>query len=329
MYEVASSPRTEFKNKLNSTERAIEPWQLIASGPTAIVSLLKFISEYKIITKSLPKRVQDRIGSAAVMVFSLWAYCEISGRSLSQLQDDEVLAPALLLYIVAVTQDDYFDELNFQNPGQVSSECYWEIYKSEEEDEMDFQDEYSWAINQIKKNEKLTPEIRDYLLNLLEKSWTECQKAEDEQVARRNDLVDVYDAHILKKQSYGVLGEALTAVLNGPEAMTQNSHETEDAMIAFCLLGGVIDGLADLEEDRGYTASLALSAEQHDAEQQLPKNTTINNLQHIYLRELKNTKVVVASLLLSKLYPIMNSINMLSKRVFKARFNPVSYFLKV
>ena len=329
MYKEICDHRSEFINKLNSAESGIKPWQFMLLGTDAIVSLIKFINEYKEIAKSLPRRVQDRIGTAAVMVFSLWAYCEISGRSLSDLLEDCVLAPALMLYIVAVTQDDHFDELNFQAPGTVSSECYWEVYRAGEIDEMNFQAEYTWAINQIEVNEKLSSEIRAHLIELIAQSWIKCQQAEDEQVARRNEQVDIFDAHILKRHSYGVLGEALTAVLNGPEAMTEKGHETEDAMIAFCLLGGIIDGQADIEEDRGMTVSLALSAEQRDQNLQLEKNTTANSLLHLYLQELKSPKVIAVSMLLSKLYPIMNATNVLSKKIFKTFFNPVTFLFKV
>lgn len=293
--------RTSFYTNLNQ-RRTISIGNVLQELPFAIPSFLGEVITYKKMYKATSEDIKPFIDTWPAKLLSFWAYTTVSGRHLSKVHGEGFLIPAALLYSTCVTQDDILDDLKRREGNITAHTAFWE--RSSSLPLHDPRSMFRKVIEMIEENPMLNKNQRIYIKGKIALAYRSYTFAEDQIIYEaQNNNIDLYEIHLLRAKSFGLMAKAITAVLNGKECESLRSTKIEDTMAWFIMAGEILDSEIDREEDRGYTMSLPLAGDLIDRNLNQEQGITVEQLLYLYLSKVDNNRITSFLLALRYLYP--------------------------
>lgn len=300
---LESITRTDFYDRLSQIDRTRSITQLLVDLPTAFSSLTHEALLYNDAFKHAPDDLNKLdITISPTILISLWTYSRLTRRRISTLAEEGVLFPFCILYKTLATQDDIFDALRKKGEAISAEKAFWHCPKV-------FPDRnpvrrFQVAFNLLNSNTHLTQPAKDFMMDKIMNAYSSFVQAEDE-IARQsqNESPDLYHIFRLRYQSFGLMAQALTSVLNGNECATDRGLSIEEQMAWFILATEIIDGEIDRDEDRGWTMSLPLSSDISDRKKGQKAGTTSGRIFSMFISEIHNSEIGSLLRFLRYLYP--------------------------
>lgn len=308
--------RNGFDEKIisvNSPERTSQLLRL----PGALVSFGKFLVDYNDLKKKVNCTPYERgyLESGPALLTSLWSYCHISGRSLSTLAREDVLLPGIILYHTVIAQDDNLDYHRRKNPDVKAKTSFW---KEDGEFPKDLiHGNFRYVINKVNTHKLLEDREKSYVKSQIGAAYRIYVAAEDKLASLRGVTnTDLYLTHLARSLSYGVMAQAITAILNGKKCLQPAAIEIESRMAWFELGTGIIDNELDREEDRPWTMTPVIAADQRDLLANIPPGTTAERMLNFYLSQMNQSDIQTFLLFSRYLYPRVKNLLQLAKKIF-------------
>ena len=279
----------------------------ILNFPSAGLSLLRCTHDYRSRLLEQPHSIGHKMVRRGPAFFvSLWAYSEISGRSVDRISDEGVLAPASILYRQVISQDDNLDCLRATRPTS-AKRAFW--YENGVFSASKLRRSFGTAIRLIDSNKILGPTVRRYMKINTANAYHSYITSEDELFKLRNSphpcLAEITD---LRTRSYGVMAKALCAILNGSICATPNGIKLENAMECFELAAGIVDSELDRKEDKGRIMTPVHAGDIQDLTLGQREGTTSQRLFEGFTSQIPSSRVRSVLFMSRFLYPKIESI---------------------
>lgn len=320
------NPESISREAFNTDISSIRPPDRIAQFlrlPSALTSFAKFLVDYNDLKKKLNCTPYERgyLESGPALLTSLWSYCHVSGRNLNTLAQEEVLLPGIILYHTVIAQDDNLDYHRKKNPDVEAKTAFWE--RGGKFSLALIRGNFRYVIDKVNNDQLLGKKEKSYIKSRIAAAYKGYGTAEDKLAALRGSKnPDLYHTHIYRSDSYGVMAQAITAILNGNTCLQPASSEIESKMAWFELGAGLIDDELDLEEDRPRTMTPGLAAAEIDLKTNLPQGTTAERMTYFYLSQMNQSDIQTFLLFTRYLYPRVKNLLQLAKKLFPKAMYP-------
>jgi hypothetical protein len=280
--------------------------------PGCLTSFFQVAKDYWAIRHDLTTEQKDYFVTSGALLTTIWAYTQISKRSIKELHHDQVLFPAIALYVLVAAQDDIVDNLRKDHYIPCVKQAFWPETTSDIE--IQPRQTYRRVVKSIDANPILHKDQRKHIKTRIAAAYRSYYDAEQTLFELANSpYVNVDQVRQLRYQSFGLMAEAITTLLNGSISGSPQSEAIEKQLAKFSMVTELLDSDKDLNEDRGVTMSVPLALWLSGGDQRHYETLFAQELDE-QLHQIGSTKVATMLHLLNWSYPYIKSgLSLISK----------------